>query len=366
MPFGTNAEKLRTVPEGQYVIDAGQFFAGTSKNVTTPINFSDPGDQGGWETKSLPKAGILSRKLIHFVGQIEVTPNTGAVTTLDEWPYGLLDEYMLRLNGQTDLFQLGGVDLAVHRYITHPAYEELSDVFPGSIGGGDTLGAGTHDVVLTWEVPVAIDQTTLIGSLLLQSPSTNAMQRVRRAATADLTDVTADATVSITGDWFVQLTTYELPYSAEGQVVIPDLSKFHGMAGWDQPFTGTGTKRVELIRSIGQLGRVIVSARRDRGDRLSAAAGTPEDHKIDRALLTYGANQNPLTYDPAQLLVGQNNTDYGGTVPYDRLALDFLRENASRDAVFMEGLTELAVQLGINQNVAVADGQIRVVQEILF
>jgi hypothetical protein len=365
MPLGTGSETLNTLPQQGFVTDPAAFFQLTKKRVYNPLSFAAPGP-GAARTLQLPQAGIVSKLLVTFVGSVTVANGTGTTTTTNEWPHNVLKAYKLNINGQNELHNLSGIDLAVLRYVRYPAYGDVVDQFPGNVGGGDALTNGEQDVHLTWEVPIAIDDVSLIGSLFLQSAASNVSATFQQAANDDLFTLTGDATVSIDGTFYVEMTTFEVPTTAEGNIVVPDLSRLHGINVVPVPFTNIGENRVALVRSSGQLTRLLVSAENAPNQRLSAKPGTAAASRLDALSLEYGARHRPFSFEPASSLLAINNHHYGGLTPYDRLVLDQVKENPTRDAINMQGLTELAVVVDVNSAVAITNGRIRVVQETLF
>jgi hypothetical protein len=344
------------------VVDPAAFFQMTKKNVTTPKSTPAPGP-GGTAVLQLLQTGIVSKVLVTFVGQLTVA--TAAVTASDQWPYNLLKFFKLSANGANDLWSCDGIDLAALRFLRYPAYAERVDVFPDQVGGGGSIGVGTYDLYLTWEVPVAMDDTSLVGSLYAQSSATALQVSLTQAVNADLFSANP-GNATITGTFYVSEVFFDVPFNADGALVVPDLSRLHGFNAVDVPITNTGETRIPLIRSQGQLSRLLTSVRSSPTQRLSAKPGTPANRKIDAIRLEYGGNQRPLVFDPAALLLAINNQHYGAPVPYDRLVFDFVRENPPRDVILMAGVTELAVVPKVNTAVSISGGSVRIVQETLF
>lgn len=361
MPVGTGAETLSNVPAQQFVVDPASFFQMTKKNVTTPKTLAPgAGATGGVQ---LLQTGVVSKLLITFVGTVTVA--TAAATTSDQWPYNLLKFFKLSANGANDLWSCDGIDLHTLRFCRYPAYVERVDAFPDVVGGGGNVAVGTYTLSLTWEVPIAMDDTSLIGALYAQSSATNLQVTISQAANADLFSANP-GNVTIAGTWFVTETFFDVPYNADGALVIPDLSRLHGFNSVDVPITNTGETRIPLIRSQGQLSRLFTSVRRSAAARLSALPNAAATAKLEALRLEYGGNQRPLVFDPAALLLSVNNMHYGATAPYDRLVFDFVKENPPRDIILMGGVTELAVVPRVGSGVTVSGGTVRVVQETLF
>ena len=88
--------------------------------------------------------------------------------------------------------------------------------------------------------------------------------------------------------------------------------------------------------------------------------------KIDAVRLEYGGNKRPYVYNPAASLREVNNQHYGGPGMYDFLIFDFAKENPARDAILMQGVTELQSVVTIGSGVTVSGGQVHLVQETLF
>jgi hypothetical protein len=362
MPVGVGAETLQNIPISPYTVDPASFFAMTSKNILTPRSPAAPG--AGLRTSvQLLQSGIVSKLQVTFVGTLVVA--TAAVTTSDQWPYNLLKGFVLSANGQNNLWDCDGLDLAALRYVRYPAYAERTDVFPDVVGGGGSVGTGTYTVYLTWEVPIAMDDVSLVGSLYAQSAATNLTVTLAQALAADLFSANP-ANATITGTFHVQETLFAIPIDSKGMIVIPDLSRLHGFNAVEFPVTNTGEARVPLIRSAGQLGRLFVSARGAANNRLSALPNAATTKKLEALRVEYGGNQRPFTWDPASQLLALNNQWYGATAPYDRLVVDLLRENPPRDVILMQGVTELAAVPRIGTGVTLTGASVRLVQETLF
>jgi len=362
MPVGTGAETLSHVPSQPFTTDPAAFFQMTKKNVLTPRTIATPGE-GKFFNQALLQTGIVSKLLVKFEGTLTVA--TAAATTSDQWPYNLLKFFNLSANGANDLWSVDGIDLHVLRFCRYPSYVEKVDVFPGTVGGGNLVAVGTYTVSLTWEIPIAMDDTSLVGALYAQSSATNLQVRGQQALNADLFSANP-ANATIAGNWTITEVLFDVPYGPEGQLIVPDLSRLHGFNVVEVPIVNTGETRIPLIRSQGQLSRLFASVRRSAAARLSALPNAASTAKLDAVRLEYGGNQRPYVFDPASLLLSINNQHYGAVAPYDRLVFDFVRENAPRDVILMAGVTELAVVPKVGSGVTVSGGSVRTVQETLF
>lgn len=357
---GVGGDTLQVLPDVQFVTDPSAFMQRTEPRIYRHRTVATPG--AGSDVKvELPQAGIISMVRLTFDGTATVA--TASVSGTNEWPYGLLSSLKLSVNGQTEIVSVEGEDLHALRYISRPSFEDATDQFPGAVGGGGTISVATHDLYLTYTVPLAMDPVTLVGSLYAQSPSTLLELTISQAADADLVDTPANLTIA--GDWIVEVESYEVP-KVEGVLVVPDLSRIHAINSVRTSITNTGENRLELIRSSGQLARLLISGERSDGNPLSAHPSTADASKVDKLSFEYGSQQRPLRWDPASTLVAKNNEDYGGVVPYDRLVIDTVRHNVVRDAIYLQGLTEAAIVPDINGSVTLSGAFVRLVQETLF
>lgn len=366
MAVGTGSETLQSIPGLSFVVDPGMFFQLTSRQVNPIPGIAHPG-AGQSFTRQLPQVGIKSKLRITFNGTLVVA--VGPVTTGKDWPHNLLKNFKLSANGQNDLFNLSGVDLTVLRDLRYPAFVEGVQTFADVVGGGGAPGIGTTNLYLSWEVPIAMDDVSLIGALFAQSSSTNLTAQVTVATNAELFSG-SPANATITGTWTIEETFFEVPFGDKGELIVPDLSRLHGVNAFDTPFTATGDAIAKLIRSQGQLHRLLVrvdhnssvlTASRSSADPSAAAA-----RKLDAVRLEYGGNKRPYVYNPASALREANNQHYGGPCMYDFLAFDFAKENPARDAILMQGVTELQCVPTIGSGVTVSGGSVHLVQETLF
>jgi len=75
----------------------------------------------------------------------------------------------------------------------------------------------------------------------------------------------------------------------------------------------------------------------------------------------------PVIFNPASTLAELNQQDYGAPLPYDNYVWDTLKQNPSRDAILLQGVTNLQALMYVNPAVDVQPGAYtRVVEEILI
>lgn len=386
-PIGVGAEApvQQLNAPGGVVINPDAFFARTEPRTRTPFTDNSQGVAGGSvEPRRLPSSGVHAKLNVTFEGTLTVTTSTGTVTTGARWPYGLIDAYGLEADLRTDVYRANGLDLHALRAARHPASIAVGggnreDTIPGGFGPGNTVPDGVSDVVLSWEIPIALDDALLIGSLFAQSDQVTIEQVLRQVGLADLIVTTGAATLdSLTGTWSTSIDTYTLPMvgnpSQNGQgggtsIVAPDVSVYHAVIAKEEPFTAPGDIEVPITRGAGQLDRLFVQVRSDtdRGVTTNPYLTTfPGDTGIESVTLRYGAGNEPRIFNPAHVLRSRAVKHYGLEVPYRYLVLDNLAENPPRDVINMPGVTDLEVVVNVGGSVAVGAGNVRVVAEMLL
>ena len=198
MPLGTGATVLEMLPGVKYTINPDLFFANTAPGEDVSISQAVPGP-GATLPVTMPKQGVLASVDFAFVGSLVVAG--GNAITSDQWPYNFLSNLNVSINGAADLWNLFGIDLRCLLHAMLRGYVDGTDVFPGTGGGGDTIVPGTYPIYLTWTLPLAIDPTSLVGSLFAQSDQSNIIAKLSQAAMTDLFTSASAAHATITGNF---------------------------------------------------------------------------------------------------------------------------------------------------------------------
>lgn len=379
-PTGVGATSVVNDPRTgalAFAADPQAFFEQTERNEYRALSFANPGS-GATRREQLPQSGVLAKLTVTFEGTLDVTMGTGSLATGGRWPYGLIDLLTVSANAQNDLVSADGNDLHALRAIRNPGFfaNDTVDTYPGGIGAGNAISADAS-VCLTWEVPIAIDDVTLVGALYAQSPSMNLMLAIREAVHNDLLVITGDTTYTLSGTFYVMVTSFDIPIAGDakggGRLLVPDLSRLHGINAHTVPVTAVGENRAPLIRSNGQLDRLLfqvtksTEAASSSVQTLDLAGNAASTLALDSVRLEYGAAQRPLDYNPGQFLAQRNLNDYGDELPKGYYCLDFIAENPVRDVVMMLGVTDLVLVTTVGSGVTVAaSAKTRLVQETLY
>lgn len=360
MPTGTGATNLRNLPATKFSINPGLFNQLTSKTIFDPINFPLPAF-GNFVENQLLQVGIVSKLKFLIVGTITTVGGTVTIVPTAKWPWGLLAKVTVSGNGQNDFIACDGWDLRIRRITANRAYIDGVSFYPVNPTSPPFNLAGVANFVLSYEVPIAMDDTTLVGSLYAQSEATNLTYRVQTEVQTNLFTVTA-GTIAIAAVVNLEETIFEVPYDPNhpDTLVIPDLTVLHGLVGNENAVGAQTQIDTQLYRIQGQLERLIF-----RQQDVSTAAAFYATNNYNYCQLLYGANQTPYTFNPMAMLRDRNNQDYREVLPDGVFVLDFVVENPARDQVLLEGVTNL--RLRTNYVVApAATASLHFVQETLF
>ncbi|MCL2393259.1 MAG: hypothetical protein FWC87_01120 [Acidimicrobiaceae bacterium] len=369
MPTGTGAAVLSSLPEVPYVIDPATFASMTENNdqPLDPVPTPGPGNQ---TTFYLPRAGVGSLLKLKFVGNLQVL--TAGPAPGQRWPYGFLSGFKLSAGLGADTWDCNGLDLDALKQTDLPfVFGNVVDQFPGAVGGDatDVLAVGNYPLYLSYEIPIAVDQTSLIGSLFLQSSSATVSVQLAQELTHNLQSPTgaSDAAWVITGQWYPEITVWDIPVSQKGELILPEVNRIHMFVGIDQAITGTGRQPAAVQRTAGVLQRLFLRSELSPQVFLSALPSTAPSALIDQIQFNYGLVSTPRIWNPASTLAEMNQRDYGAPLPYDTYVIDTLKRNPSRDAILLQGVTNLQALMFVNPAVDVQPGAYtRVVEEILI
>ena len=369
MPTGTGANVLSALPEVPYTIDAATFAQLTEGN-TQPLPIVPTPGNGLTASFFLPKSGVCSFLQLKFIGSLTVTTGGTQPVPGSRWPYGLLNHFQLSAGLGAELFDVNGLDLAALRAVNKPKLGTATvDQFPGAVGGGGSgLTAGTYPLFLSYDIPIAVDQTSLLASLFLQSSTATIQCNITQETPANL--IQAGGTVAdwtITGNWYPSIRVWDIPVGSKGELILPGINRVHLVVGINQPLNGTGQQPAPVQRTAGVLQRLFMRSELSAtGTFLSALPSQAASGLIDQVAINYGLTNTPEIFNPASLLASRNSDDYGGVLPYDTYVIDTLRHNPARDAILLQGVTNLQALITVDPAVTVPVGAYtRVVEEIL-
>lgn len=338
--LGSGAVYERNLPPpGTFVIDPVEFAIRTSKNRKSNPPVAHPGFASTWAQR-IDAVGIVSKIYIMFEGT--TTGVGGAATATRGFPWMLLRRLRLSANGINNLFACDGLDLRGLMRVRRPFWQDRTSQFVLNTGIGNV-----QPLRLIWEVPISYDES-LVGAIFAQTEETYLNIEVDTAAAADIYAANVPTVTAAT--WRVLVEFFSIPIvdsKAGRKLVLPDITQLHGVVSRDDNLTAVGDHIAPLTRTGGILLRVM-----QRGDNAAPNFGNldvPAD--VDSHAFRYGGNVVPISYTPSELLMWQNQLDYGdqiqpaadvvaGAAPPQYMVDDFVKASAVRDAVHMLGITE--------------------------
>jgi hypothetical protein len=359
VPTGTGAVNLRNLPATKYEVNPGLFNQLTSKTIFDPINFPLPAF-GNYIENQLLQVGIISKIRLIVTGTI-TTAATPIIVPTAKWPWGLLNRVTISGNGQNDFISCDGWDLRIRQIAANRAFVDGVSFWPSNPTAAPFNVAGVATFLLQYEIPIAMDDTTLIGSLYAQSEATNLTYRIQTESQANLFTITT-GTLALAATVYLEETVFEVPYnpSHPDTLVIPDLTVLHGLVGNDNAIGAQTQMDTNLYRIQGQLERLIWRQQ----DAVTSTGFYPTSSYVQAQLL-YGSNQTPYTFNPLTMLRIRNNVDYREVLPDGIYILDSVVENVARDQILLEGVTNLRLRTNYVAAPA-ATASLHFVQETLF
>ncbi len=360
MPTGTGAIAIRNLPVTKYQINPGLFNQLTSRIVFDPINYPLPAF-GNYQNTQLLQVGIVSSINILVTGTITTVGGTVTIAPTAHYPWNLIS-VQISGNGQNNFVSCDGWDLTLRLRAANRAYVDTVSTFPAAGGSPFTVAAAVS-FTLAYKIPIAMDDTTLVGALYAQSEASNLVLKVTTRNSADLFNITA-GTIAIAATVYIEEEIFEVPYSPQSPdvLVIPDLTVLHGLVSNDNAVASQTTLDTQLFRINGQLERLIFYT-------VNLTTPTAPAFTINsnyaQSQLIYGSNQNPYTFLPMTFQRFRNNRDYRVAYPDGLYCLDFVADNPARDLVLLEGVTNLRLR---TQYVTPPTGgsYVHIVQETLF
>jgi hypothetical protein len=368
-------------------VDPVQFMARTRRRVNNEYARAWQGF-GTTDSIELKKSDIISGIIVRLQGNLVVTPGTGTVSTTRRWPHDLPNAIRFTANGQSNLINCSGGKLKVREYMA--PYLDLDDrgiqqsinnvaVSQGTfalaseswgVGSGQTnIAGGTYPVDLMWYVPIAEDEVDLHGAIFAQTASTDLTLTLLWELQANLFTLTGNAAVTTT-NWNIQADTikYSIPLDGNGNIVIPDLSTFHGLIQARTQTVGVGANEYRLI---GQgAGKTLLRTYWQYWN--GNAPQVPllvNDTNFGEVGYRFGGNETPDDWQTSQHLRYWNerlyNVDIGAQWGYR--CLDFAAMNAFRDAIDLGTTPDFRILDTIQGTApALTNAAVEYVQETIF
>lgn len=364
-------------------VDPQEFFKRTRRLTFPFVNGKSFAGLGSTDTFSLLQTGIIAGIVVRLVGSITTVHGTGLVGTTGRWPYDLVKKIRLAANGQSNLINTSGWKLrardmmSVENMTDHGVAQSISGatVNTGSLAlASESWGVGqlatsiadaTYNFDLQIYVPVAWDRKNLVGAIFAQTASTDLTLQIDWANSSDLFTLTGTATAAVSCNLQCEAVAFSIPES-NGQIVIPDLSVFHGLIENRVQVGGTGDLETKLV---GQgVGRQLMRMYWQTWNGAVQAPLQLTDANYGQVLWRFGGNDTPETVPTARGLREQVERLFGSDLggPQGFGVWDFAAESAFRDSIDEGAATELRFLVNIASGVSLNNCSLEYVQETLF
>lgn len=371
-------------------IDPTAFYSNTRRKRFNEKSIANWQGFGNSDQFTIKQSGIIAALDLHVSGQLVITPSTGSVGTTSRWPYDLLKRVILSANGTTNLVSVSGAKLAAYRFISNPNLNDrgvsrgVSGASPGTALNQGTLslateswgvgsnvsaiGAGTYDVELYYQIPLAADMIKLLGAVFGQTQATSLNVELDWNTEAALFNVVAPATAAFTNvSLLCEGVVFSIPYGPNGDIVIPNLSAYHKLIQYQDFSVGSGEYQSLLVgQGVGQLLNRVYTQLWNGAPSAPVPITSQNFGKIG---WVYGGDQFPETWGPnasgsSHMMRFWNEQLYSTDLGAAGFAcLDFASHWLMRDAVDESTATNLAALL--TPNVAMSGQVLEVVQETL-
>ncbi len=340
----------------------------------------------------LKKTGVVAGLEIRVSGSVVVGGTIGTTTASYEWPYNLLKGLKLSVNGQSTLIDARGLDIKVAEYMGDRGLDDrgvsqrvgsttaitqgtlaLSHEDWGGTGaasnyiapGTNVAATGTYPIELTYFVPIAADQASLVGSVFGQSQATNINVELIWASQTDLfSAVGGSATLTFTGiNYDVTAVTYSIPV-VDGKAVLPDLSNLHGLNHIQMPVTASG--ETEFLLPGTGAGRYLLRVFYNVYSGSPSAPLAATAANFGNQSYKFGANDVPEIYTNGTKLRAKNERDYNTDIgkAWGFMCHDFENQYALRDIIDLGTTSDFRLVIGlVNSPTA---GAVHITQETLF
>ncbi|HEX6869893.1 MAG TPA: hypothetical protein VF163_02240 [Micromonosporaceae bacterium] len=383
-----SAPLIQGVTSPDVAVDPAAFYAATRRMRYPMRSLTAIAGLGSTDSVQLRQTGIVDMLEVRVQGTITFGGTITGTTMSWEWPFNLVKEFRLSANGQSNLVRARGLSIRCLEFVRNADINDngvTKTINATSVQAGtlflpcddwgtsssnalspstDVPATGAYTVDLTFFIPVAMDQVSLVGAVYAQSSATNLSLDVQWATQDDLLEALGgSATFASSLNWSVVGRVYSIP-NVGGKYVVPDLSQFHQLAesrqgglvqNTNEPLlsgTGVGRRLMRLLFNVYS------------GSEPAPLAMTAAN--FNRVGWAYGGADVPESYDNGTGLRAENirvtGTDIGGQWGFG--LWDFASQFALRDSIDEGATSDLRVQIGLVSSPT--SGYAQILQETLF
>jgi hypothetical protein len=328
-------------------------------------------------TDNIPilQTGIVTYADVRVLGTLTVTPGSGTVASTYRWPYGIIKALRFSANGQSNLINCSGWYLKAFAYASRVPGDDrgvaqgIGGASPGTstnqgtlalaneswgVGEGVTaIASGTYNVELTFAVPIAYDQISLMGAIFAQTTSSALQIGIDWESQANLFTLTGNAAITFSPQVIVEGTAYTIP-SYNGGIVVPNLSVFHSLV--ENPISPSVSNGLQEVTFAGQgVGRQMMRAAFRVRNGSNAQPLAMNDTNYGNIYWRYGGNTTPETYNDGSRLAEWNERLYNTDVAQQGFGFfDFSSLWAPRDSIDEGSVTALRFGMTIQSGVSLS------------
>jgi hypothetical protein len=337
------------------------------------------------------QTGIISHVNVRVFGTLTVTPGSGTVASTYQWPYNIARAIRFTANGQSNLINLSGWGAKLIALSNREPTDDrgvtqgVGGASPGTpatqgtlalaseswgVGQGVTaIPAGNYDVELLFDVPVAYDPISLMGAIFAQTASTDLELAIDWNNLNALFVLTGNGAVTFTPSAVCEATVYTIPGSANGGILIPNLSAFHSVVESRAPNNiNNGNNEITLAgQGVGrQLMRLFF--RTWNGTQPNQQPLQQNAANYQSLYWRYGGNTTPEQFVDGRKLRQWDedlyNCDIGALQGYG--AFDFSSLWAPRDSIDEGAATQLRFGYSIGSGVTLVAPYAEYIQQCII
>lgn len=341
---------------GLVIRDEASFFELTQRNDIQLNTVSLPSPVVGENVKfRVPNRGIASELRLHFDLAVTVTEYLTGLTARAKWPHGLVKKIRVTANG-TDVINCTGPDLhALLQATTQNATVEKADDYNVDAANG------TYDVDFMLVVPLATDQSTLMGAIFAETDDTYLEVDVQFESSTQLFNAQGTTKLAYSGSCRPTLTTYDVPkVQTQGGMasLVPDLSIIHMLNSHEAFINANGEQQAKVSRATGTLMRLFAAVWDD------SAYANIDPLTITSYGFRYGQNQQ-MRKQSGRDMVFTNARWFRAALSRNYVAWDLVAENSRRDTIVPADVIDLEANLDLGALTIAAGDSIHLFEQVV-
>jgi hypothetical protein len=341
---------------GLVIRDEGTFAELTQRNDIQLNSVPLPTGVVGENVKfRVPNRGIASELRLHFDLSVVVSSYQTSLVARSKWPQGLIKKLRVTANG-TDVINCNGTDLAALREMVTPgaSYAALES---------HTVSAanGTYDVDFVLSVPLATDQSTLMGAIFAETDDTYLEVDIQFESASELFAAGGTTALAYSGSVRPTLTTFDVPKvnTAQGMAsIVPDLSIIHMLNSHDVFINANGEQQAKVSRASGTLMRLAAQV----WDASAYAAIDPLT--IPSYGFRYGQNQQ-LRKQSGRDMQFTCARNYHAPLSRGYVSWDLVADNSRRDTIVPADVIDLEANIDLGSLTVAAGDYIHLFEQVV-